>query len=38
VAFHRIFATFVGGAIVLAAYLIDSRLEQRLFSGRPIGR
>lgn len=38
VAFHRIFATFVGGAIVLAAYLIDSRLEQRLFSRRPMGR
>jgi uncharacterized membrane protein YccC len=36
VAFHRIFATSIGGAIVLVAYLINSRLEQRLFSSRPV--
>ena len=36
VAFHRIFATALGGAIALLAYLINSKLEQRIFSTRPV--
>ncbi len=32
VAFNRIFATVLGGGLVLVAYLINSKLEQRLFS------
>jgi hypothetical protein len=38
VAFHRIFATVIGGVIVLAAYLINSLVEQRLFSGQSATR
>ena len=36
VAFHRIFATVLGGVIALTAYLINSKLEQRIFSVRPV--
>lgn len=38
VAFHRIFATVIGGAIVLTAYLIHSFVEQRLFSSNSATR
>lgn len=36
VASHRIFATVLGGAIALIAYLVNSRLELRIFAARPI--